>query len=277
MGSQKREARKFISTTFDTNSEKGIWDAQFSAYLLRSRLMLVDRVSRLSPVASGQNEFYDSLNENKGNCLPISKAIAIGCWCAYNANEIISDLSVKSVNGIITKSWNDLNNGDFDDWGIILKSFFENITNETLSNLNKANFTLYTEESYDVLADLWKLVFNEIARNNNKNVSPSQLICIKKNNSLIFTWKSIFEGNETKIRENWGTKKHALPQKGRFSYPGKPLTPGSGWGQYGNYVIVNQILQQPYVIFWDTINKPNLHEWTTQITLAPPVINWRKM
>jgi hypothetical protein len=77
------------------------------------------------------------------------------------------------------------------------------------------------------------------------------------------------------VTKNWGTKKDPLPRKGVMGRPGKPTKPGSGWGQYGNYVVVEQMLQQPYKIYWNLGDEPNTYEWTTQISLSSPVVNWR--
>jgi hypothetical protein len=264
----------------DSKKFQGIWNAQFSAYLLRSRLMLVDRVARHSSVMSGESGLYYTLaTKSAKEGLPIAKALAIGCWIAYNGDNTIK---VKSPDAIAAKSWRELNYDTIeegaDNWITIIDSFFENVSNDTYRAINNASFALPAineSESDDVLVDLWKLIFNELARNGKTARKPSQLSVYKKAEQLVLTWKSSFSGGKEQVKKNWGTKKDPLPKKGDPARPGKPTKPGSGWGQYGNYVVVDQMLQQPYEIFWKLGDEPNTYEWTTQISLSSPVINWR--
>lgn len=259
------------------------WNSQLSAYLLFRRLALVDEVARYTSPLSGRKNLFECIRDMPDErTLEVVKAIAQACWlppalasegedlALHNGGDFIRSLSWKSIQRPAKVSR--------DDWNGILKSFFTEMSPGFFSVTYDASFKCAKslEGETNITTDLWVLVFHEIARNSVKGkVLSRRLNAARDGDELTIEWVSYFRGGETEAEASWGTdKSNNFPEEGQPSKPAKPAVPGPGWGQYGNFVVVEELLQSKYEVLWRLHPEKDQFSWTTRIKINSSILSW---
>jgi hypothetical protein len=259
------------------------WNSQLSAYLLYRRLSLVDEVARYTSPLSGRKKLFECIRDTPDErTLEVVKAIAQACWLTPALASEGEDISLNGgAEFIRSLSWNTLQRSkdeSWDDWKDILKQFFAEIGPDFFTATRDAAFKCAKspEGQTNITTDLWVLVFHEIARNSVKGKVLSRwLNASREGDKLVIEWTSYFGGGETEARTSWGVdKSNPFPPEGKPSMPAKPQVPGPGWGQYGNYVVVQELLESEYEVLWKLHPSLDQFSWTTRIRINSEILSW---